>query len=103
MATNGEVMETGDRMCFSVKSRSHPDSPPYRVDLLAYGGAGQCHCKDWQTRRWPAIRDGKPKWTRATTCYHVRVAGKHFFVGLIEAMAQDEEKKTPEATADFRG
>lgn len=84
-----EVMETGERMCFSVQSGRNPDKR-YRVDLTSLEGRAQCECEDWRCRRWPAIRDGKEALTNATMCRHVRAAVFHFARGLFSAMARSE-------------
>lgn len=81
--------ETGDRMCYEVPSDTRVGRS-YRVDLLAHGGAGQCSCKDWNTRRWPAIRDGQMHGTRATLCRHGIKARRHFLNGLLSRMAKEE-------------
>lgn len=87
-----EVIESeGERMVFLVRSATDP-TKQYRVDLLAFGGAGQCHCADWGTRRWPAIRDGKPHGTRATLCRHGILARRYFLNKLLADMAKIEEE-----------
>lgn len=80
----------GERMVYLVPSRTNPKATPYRVDLLALGGYSQCHCVDWQTRRWPAIRDGAPAGTRATLCRHGVLARRHFLNQLLREMAAGE-------------
>lgn len=85
-----EVIETGERMVFSVQSGRSPDKR-YRVDLTALEGRAQCECDDWRCRRWLAIRDGKEALTSATMCKHVRAAMHHFCRGLFAAMANSEE------------
>lgn len=93
-----EVMETGERMVFSVASSRNQDVR-YRVDLTAMNGRAQCQCTDWNTRRWPAIRDGKEALTNATMCRHVRAAMHHFCRGLFQAMAASEQEQ-PEITRE---
>lgn len=85
-----EVSEAGDRMVFWVRSRSNPKIR-HRVDLIANNGGGECSCKDWQTRRGPALRSGADTLTRSATCYHVRAALTYFCRGLLCAMAKSEE------------
>lgn len=82
--------ETNERMVYSVWSDSNSKAPPYRVDLLANGGAGECSCKDWRTRRWSAIKAGFPHGTRATLCRHGIKARRHFLNALLKRMAQEE-------------
>lgn len=83
------VQETGDRMVFHVRSARNP-AKAYRVDLTANGGAGECSCPDWGIRRRPALRDGVEPWSPQATCRHVRLAGRHFLKGLLQAMAKSE-------------
>lgn len=90
------VRATDDRMVFEVMSetaRRRGKVAYYRVDLLAFDGAGQCHCKDWSTRRWPAIRDGKPHGTRATLCRHGILARRFFLNNLLTMMAKQEQQR----------
>lgn len=82
-------VETNERMVYEVLSESRPGRT-YRVDLLANGGAGQCSCKDWATRRWPAIKAGKQAGTRATLCRHGIKARRYFLNGLLARMAKEE-------------
>lgn len=62
----------------------------YRVDLLAHGGKGQCSCRDWETRRSPAIRAGQQG--PATRCKHVNRVREFFLNSLLEKMAQQETR-----------
>ena len=48
---------TGEVGRYYVESWSSPQRP-HCVDLLAYAGAGECSCKDWQTRRGPIVKPG---------------------------------------------
>jgi hypothetical protein len=73
----------GERMRFHVESWTRP-TRPHLVDLLAHGGIGECSCADWQSRRWPLIRDGLPGQNR---CRHVNAARAHFLDNLLLAMA----------------
>ena len=78
-----------ERMVYLVSSKSRPGSR-YRVDLLANKGAGQCACRDWEIRRWPAIRDGKPMGTKETLCRHEILARRHFLNMLLQTLAKEE-------------
>ncbi len=91
---SAEVQATGDRMVFWVQSETHPKTK-YRVDLIANNGAAECSCADWQTRKGPALKAGKPKWTRETCCKHCRKAAAHFMRDLFEAMAKSESTPPP--------
>lgn len=81
--------ETNERMVYEVPSDTRAGRT-YRVDLLANGGAGQCSCKDWATRRWPAIKEGRTAGCRATLCRHGIKARRHFLNGLLARMATEE-------------
>ena len=85
-----------ERMVYSVSSRK-TKGKRYRVDLLGMSGAGECACKDFQTRRGPAIRRGEPVGTRATLCFHVLVARRHFLNQLLATMAKNDD--TPQRLA----
>lgn len=84
-----DPIESGERMVYLVPSDTHPGQR-YRFDLLANGGAGECACRDWRIRRWPAIKAGRPLGTRATLCRHGMKARRHFLNGLLAAMAESE-------------
>lgn len=91
------VRATDDRMVFEVRSRSAAKRGKvarYRVDLLAFGGHGQCHCKSWQTRNWPKIRDGGSIGAPATVCWHVKMARWYFLNQLLELMAKQEQQQS---------
>ena len=81
---------TAERMVYSVESDTAPH--PYRVDLLANGGIGQCSCRDWETRRSPAIRAGAAIGTPASMCKHVLRARNYFLDGLLTTMASTESR-----------
>lgn len=85
----GEVLETSERMVFSVSSESR-QGVEYRVDLLAEGGYSRCSCTDWNTRRWPNIKAGQPMGTRGTLCKHGILARRFFLNQLLRRMAQEE-------------
>lgn len=81
--------ETNERMVYEVPSDEVPGRK-YRVDLIANRGAGQCACRDFNTRRQPAIDRGEPVWTKATSCKHSRRAAWFFIKKLFREMAQAE-------------
>lgn len=85
------IAPTGERMCYNVPSSSNPKRT-YRVDLIAQGGFGECTCKDWATRRGPAIKAGEPPGTRATMCRHVILARRFFLNSLLAEMAAAESE-----------
>lgn len=74
----------GERMTFFVHSEADPRKV-YRVDLLANAGRSECHCKWWQTRIWPVVRDGGE-----ATCKHVDEARRVFLRDLLSHMAKGE-------------
>jgi hypothetical protein len=87
---SGPVQETSERMVFLVASDT-PGRLPYRVDLLANGGAGRCACTDFGTRRQPALDAGEPIWTKRTSCKHARKAAWHVIRTTLPAMAREQE------------
>lgn len=85
-----EVIESpGERFVFLVRS-SQPRRPRYRVDLTAENGFGRCACRDWETRRWPAVKAGKPMGTRSTLCRHLILARRYFLNELLSALSMVE-------------
>lgn len=78
------VTPSGGRMIYLVQSESNPRSV-HVVDLLEHEGRGACSCKDWQTRRWPVIRDGG-----SAACKHVNAAREYFLTNLLRDMALRE-------------
>lgn len=95
MTTDDTIMgaapqETNERMVYSVPSDTRAGRK-YRVDLEANGGYSQCDCPDWASRRWPAIREGKPMGTRATCCRHVLKVRNHFLNGVLAALSKEKE------------
>ncbi len=83
------IPSEGERMVYLVASATHPGRT-YRVDLLAENGASRCACRDWDTRRGPAITRGEPHGTRATLCRHGIIARRHFLNALLADMARAE-------------
>jgi hypothetical protein len=82
-------------MVYWVASESVPGRR-YRVDLVANGGAGQCDCPDFRTRRQLAIDEGEESWGRSTSCKHTRKAARYFMRELFAALAQSESKPPAE-------
>lgn len=89
---NAPIPSPGEHMVYLVPSASN-STRTYRVDLIANGGAGECACKDWATRRGPAVKDGQPHGTRETLCKHLIAARRHFLNGLLASLAKQEEGK----------
>jgi hypothetical protein len=76
------IADEVERFVYHVASRTR-EGRRYRVDLTANDGGMWCACKDFCTRRQPAIDAGEPKLTRATTCYHTRQALRHFCLQIL--------------------
>ena len=72
----------GEALRYFVESWSNPKLP-YLVDLSENHGNGACTCKDFQTRRQVAIREGHPLFTRETSCRHLIAARKHFTIRTL--------------------
>lgn len=88
-----KITEDGDRMVYKLQSFTKPLKPAYRVDLIANRGAGECSCKDWSTRRGPAIRAGEPIGTRRTLCKHAIMARRHFLNALLVELSKAEQPR----------
>lgn len=91
MSMTPSVQPTNERMVFLVSS-DRKESLKYRVDLTANNGASECSCRDWQTRRGPALRAGGEPWTDACLCKHTKRAGRVFLRDLLAAMAKSESQ-----------
>jgi hypothetical protein len=98
MSADGKTVRVleiaNEPMRFRVESWSDPKHP-HMVDLLANGGAGQCSCKDWSVRRWPAIKyttQNGLAWQRMPElfCRHVIAARTHFTNQLLARMSADQ-------------
>ncbi len=85
------IPSEGERMVYLVASATSPGKR-YRVDLIANAGAGWCECKDFATRRGPAIDAGRPHGTRSTLCRHGIIARRHFLNALLADMARAEQQ-----------
>lgn len=81
-----EVLETGDRLVFHVRSETRRGKV-YKVDLLAHDGRSECICKDWQCRCWPIVKEGG-----RAACKHVRAARDYFLDDLLAVMAARESE-----------
>jgi hypothetical protein len=83
---------------FRVPS-TNPKIGCYMVDLSDNHGNGACSCVDYMTRRLPAIRQGKPLFTRATSCIHLVRARNLFCTTVLRAFAakikEAEEEQDP--------
>jgi hypothetical protein len=84
---------TGDRYVFAVPSDKNP-RVCYRVDLTANNGGGVCQCKDFVTRRQPALDRGEPILTQDTACKHIRRAGWAFLQAVLPMLAKEERRPT---------
>jgi hypothetical protein len=87
----------GERLVYLVESWSEPEHPQ-RVDLLAHLGRGECSCKNWQTKRWPMIRDKLPELRYgepgSSVCRHVEVARLKYLREHLEDLARRLEGQT---------
>lgn len=77
----------GEVLRYHVQSWSNPNAP-HMVDLSLYGGNGECSCRDFTTRRRPAILAGAVLFTRKTSCRHVIAARKYFTQETLGEMAR---------------
>lgn len=76
----------GEVLRYQVESWEDPEHP-HTVDLSLNKGNGACDCRDFITRRGPAIKEGKRLFTRATSCRHVLMARKYFTIATLTEMA----------------
>lgn len=67
----------GEALRYIVSSRSERGNH-HMVDLSENKGNGECSCIDFITRRNVALKEGKPRFSAATMCYHIKAARKHF-------------------------
>lgn len=67
---------------YNVSSRSDPENPRV-VDLSFHGGSGSCSCPDFGCRRWPAIKEGKPLFRKATTCVHIQAVHVYYLEHVL--------------------
>jgi hypothetical protein len=86
------VRVTLDKFVYEVESTTKPGKW-YRCDLVANDGAGECACRDFETRRQPAIRRGDMALTVATTCIHLRAAHTHFLREILKELSAVESGK----------
>lgn len=88
---------TGDRFVYQVPSDKNPRIC-YRVDLTANNGAGVCQCKDFVTRRQPALDRGEPAWTQSSSCKHGRRAAWAFLQDVLPMLAAQEGRPPAKPT-----
>lgn len=85
------VRATQETMVFAVRSRTNKKTE-YRCDLLSNGGFGECACRDWAIRRWPAIKAGAEPGTRDALCIHLIAARRFFLNDLLQEMSKNESR-----------
>ena len=81
----------GEALRFYVESWTSPQRP-HVVDLSSYGGAGECSCKDWQTRRGSIVKAGAKPGTSGSMCKHVIAARTSFVNHLLADMSAELNK-----------
>ena len=93
-----------ERYCYDVESNTQPGKF-YFVDLTANNGAGFCACRDFETRRQPAINRKEPIITKPTTCIHLRRALWQFLREVMPRLAAEEDrpKRRPISPGRFNG
>jgi len=85
------ITPTNERYVYDVVSERPPHNK-YRVDLVAEGGYSWCSCRDWQTRRGPAIKRGDPVGSPSTVCRHTKEARFYFLNTLLSRLATEENE-----------
>ena len=79
-----------DRGTFFVRSSSC--TKEYLVDILAYGGAGQCNCPDYQCRHEPKMAAVQPgQWLVAFRCRHIKAVREFVADMAISGMMKPDE------------
>lgn len=61
----------------------------YVVDLSENQGHGECFCKRFRTTCGPLLKQGAPRWTRKTSCAHLRAVWRHFTITTLTQIARD--------------
>lgn len=61
----------------------------YIVDLSCNQGHGECFCKRFVTTCGPLLKQGAPRWTRQTSCAHLRAVWRHFTITTLTEIARD--------------
>jgi hypothetical protein len=64
----------------------------YLVDLLAWEGAGQCSCADWDHRIGPFLRAGEPPVKRF--CKHIISVRERFCDDVIARMLNQMKEES---------
>lgn len=77
----------GEVLRYRVTSDSNPKHS-YICDLSENQGSGACFCKDFQTRRGPAIKAGMPPFSREVSCKHLIAARTYFCHTTLKEMAR---------------
>lgn len=73
---------------------SWSSSKPHLVDLSEHNGNGACSCKNYITRKWPAIRDSTaPLFTQETACRHIQAAWRHWLRHSLRDAAEIINKR----------
>lgn len=85
----------GEALRYYVESWTSPQRP-HVVDLGAYGGAGECSCKDWQTRRGPIVKAGAKPGAPGSLCKHVMAARTHFTNHMLADLSAEINKHRPQ-------
>ncbi len=86
-----QIEPTGDFMVYLCPSDKNPKIK-YRCDMLANGGAGHCACKDWSTRRQPALDDGKLSLTKESACKHVIRVAWYLIREELKRLAREQDR-----------
>lgn len=76
----------GEALRYRIESWTTPKTP-HLVDLSENQGNGSCSCRDFITRKGPAIREGAQLFTRDTSCRHLVAARKHFTIQTLGDIA----------------
>lgn len=78
----------GEPFRFKCESWETPDQP-HTVDLLAYGGNGECFCVSFCAVKREAIKNGSPLFSGETMCRHI-IAARDY---MINEILKDQSKR----------
>jgi hypothetical protein len=84
-----------ETLIYWVESDSQPWAEPYRVDLTAYRGHGNCRCMDFCCRKdCKLLRGAEP--STHLECRHIRKARRYLSFQVINAIIEQKQKAANE-------
>lgn len=74
-----------EKFTFRVESESKPGHW-HVVGWLDDPRAPVCTCRDYQTRRRPAVDRGEPLFTASTCCKHIQAVNRHLLLSIHQKL-----------------